>query len=87
MIAIKTALTGSTSTPQEIIEEGGINLVPKPLFIFMIVPDFLVIIAFLFLFWQLLSLYNTGHANLFKIICTGSGKYLISAAAIMLSFI
>lgn len=60
MNAIKGALTGST-----INEE--INLIPKPLFLFMIVPDFLVIIAFLILFWQLLSIYYDGHANLFKV--------------------
>jgi hypothetical protein len=51
MIAIRAALTGSANTPVEIAEEGGINLVPKPLFLFMILPDFLVIIAFLIIFW------------------------------------
>lgn len=78
MEAIRAAITGK-------IRESGINYVPKPLFIFLILPDFLFIIAFLLLFWQLLSLYKNGHANLFKIFFNGKGKYLMSVASIGLS--
>ena len=61
-IAIRGAMTGSTHTRE-------VDLMPKPLFLFIVVPDFLFIIAFVILFWQLLSLYNIGHANLFRVVC------------------
>ena len=42
--AIASAITGS-------INDSKIEMIPKPLFLFMIVPDFLVLIAYLVLFW------------------------------------
>jgi hypothetical protein len=51
MDAIHGAITGSTI-------DHKIEYIPKPLFLFMIAPDFLVTIAFVVLFWQLLSIYN-----------------------------
>lgn len=60
VIALKAAMTASTKLDE-------IDLIPAPLFLFIIMPDFLFIIAFLILFWQLLSLFNIGHANLFKV--------------------
>jgi hypothetical protein len=44
MVAMRGAITGSTY-----IEE--IELFPKKLFLFMIIPEFMVIAAFLMLFW------------------------------------
>ena len=78
MKAIHGAVTGSTHTEE-------IELFPKPLFLFMIMPDFLVIIAFLILFWQILALFNQGHVYLFKVMCTGKGKYLVLIAIIALT--
>lgn len=56
----------------------GIESSPKTLVLLMIAPDFLVIFAYLLLFWQLLSLYYDGHANLFKSVLSGKGKYFIT---------
>lgn len=44
MAALRGAITGSQRTEE-------IELFPKKLFLFMIIPDFLVITAFLLLFW------------------------------------
>lgn len=44
MDAIASAITGSTLNLQ-------IELIPKSLFLLMIAPDFLVLIAYLVLFW------------------------------------
>jgi hypothetical protein len=67
MAAMRGAITGSTKTVE-------IELFPKRLFLFMIIPEFMVITAFLILFWQLLALFNLGHANFFETICEGRGK-------------
>jgi hypothetical protein len=80
MKAVHGAITGSTHTLE-------IDYFPKTLFLLMIVPDFLVIIAFLILFWQLLALFNQGHANLFKVMCTGRGKYIVLIIVSILSCI
>jgi hypothetical protein len=56
----------------------GIDSSPKPLVLLILAPDFLVIFAYLLLFWQLLSLYYDGHANLFKSALSGKGKYFIT---------
>ena len=45
MAALRGAITGSTRTEE-------IELFPKKLFLFMIIPEFMVITAFLMLFWQ-----------------------------------
>ncbi len=50
----------------------------------IIAPDFLVIFAYLLLFWQLLSFYYDGHANLFKSVLSGKGKYLITLIGLSL---
>jgi hypothetical protein len=71
MAAMRGAITGSTRTEE-------IELFPKRLFLFMIIPEFMVITAFLILFWQLLALFNLGHANFFELMCVGRGKQLIS---------
>lgn len=76
MEVIRKALTGSLD---------DMDLLPKPLFILIILPDYLFILAFLILFWQLLSIYNKGHANLFKIIGQGLGKWMILTTGIVLS--
>jgi F0F1-type ATP synthase membrane subunit c/vacuolar-type H+-ATPase subunit K len=44
MAALRAAMTGSTKTEE-------IELFPKKLFLFMIIPEFMVITAFLILFW------------------------------------
>ena len=67
MAALRGAITGSQRTEE-------IELFPKKLFLFMIIPDFLVITAFLLLFWQLLTVFNLGHANLFRVVCEGKAK-------------
>jgi len=38
----------------------------------------MVIYAYLLLFWQLLSIYYDGHANIFRSVLSGKGKYVIS---------
>ena len=78
MIAIKGAITGSSITNE-------MDLIPKSLFLFILVPDFLFVIAFLVLFWQLMSLFNQGHANLFKVICSGKLKYFVLVLIIVIS--
>jgi hypothetical protein len=65
MIALRGTITSGT-------EEIG--LFPKKLFLFFIIPEFMVITCFLILFWQLLALFKLGHANLFRVVCTGRGK-------------
>jgi len=70
MNALRGAITGSTRTEE-------IELFPKRLFLFIIIPEFMVITAFLTLFWQLLALFNLGHANLFRVAGAGRGKHLI----------
>lgn len=50
----------------------------------ILTPEFLVVIAYLFLFWQLLSIYYDGHANLFKSVFMGSGKIIITFIAILI---
>jgi hypothetical protein len=77
MAAMRGTFTGSTSTEE-------IELFPKNLFLFMIIPEFMVITAFLLLFWQLLALYNLGHVNLFDLICVGRGKHLFSTTILIL---
>eukprot|EP00347_Sterkiella_histriomuscorum_P018444 403345487 len=77
-VGIRGAAAASSQVDQ-------IDLIPKPLFLFIIMPDFLFIIAFLLLFWQLLYLYNQGHANLFKVMCQGRGKILILITITILS--
>ena len=70
MTALRGTITGSTRTEE-------IELFPKRLFLFMIIPEFMVITAFLTLFWQLLALFNLGHASLFRVAGAGRGKHLI----------
>lgn len=62
----------------------GIESSPKVLVMLIIAPDFLVIFAYLLLFWQLLSLYYDGHANLFKSVLSGKGKYFITIIGLLL---
>ncbi len=62
----------------------GIESSPKALVLLIIAPDFLVIFAYLLLFWQLLSLYYDGHANLFKSVLSGKGKYFITIIGLLL---
>jgi hypothetical protein len=45
---------------------AGIDDSPKFIVLMIIMPDYIVIFAYFILFWQLLSLYFDGHANLFK---------------------
>lgn len=71
---------GGNST--EIIE--GIDSSPKSLVLFLITPEYLVIFAYVILFWQLLSLYYDGHANLFKSVLSGKGKYFIILIGVFL---
>jgi hypothetical protein len=73
-----SAMTGSTVNMK-------IEFIPKPLFLFMIMPDFLVLTAYLVLYWQLLSVLNQAHANLFKLVFQGRGKYLVLTAVIVLT--
>lgn len=68
--SIMTALRGTITGTQEI------ELFPKRLFLFMIIPEFMVITCFLILFWQLLALFKLGHANLFRVVCNGKGKQI-----------
>lgn len=56
----------------------GIENSPKGLVLIMIAPEFLVIFAYLLLFWQLLSLYYDGHSNLFRSVFKGKGKYFVT---------
>ncbi len=56
----------------------------RVLVIFLISPEYLVIFAYFILFWQLLSLYFDGHANLFQSVLRGKGKYFISALGVVL---
>ena len=62
----------------------GIDASPKSLVLLIITPDFLVVFAYVILFWQLLSIYYDGHANLFKSVLTGKGKYLITFLGLIL---
>ena len=62
----------------------GIENSPKSLVLLIIMPDFLVIFAYMILFWQLLSIYYDGHANLFKSVFQGSGKYFITIISSLL---
>ena len=62
----------------------GIDQSPKTLVIFLISPEYLVIFAYFLLFWQLLSLYYDGHANLFKSVLQGKGKYFITIIGVVL---
>jgi hypothetical protein len=78
MDAIASAITGSTLNRK-------IEMIPKSLFLLMIAPDFLVLIAYLVLFWQLISVFHQAHANLFKMFLQGYGKYLVLGAAIVLT--
>jgi len=70
--------------PNENKEYMGIESSPKALVLLIIAPDFLVIFAYLLLFWQLLSLYYDGHANLFKSVLKGIGKYFITIIGLFL---
>jgi len=54
------------------------------LVIFLVSPEYLVIFAYFILFWQLLSLYFDGHANLFHSVLSGKGKYFITAIGVIL---
>ena len=67
MSALRGTITGSSKTEE-------IELFPKKLFLFMTIPDFMAITAFLLLFWQLLDLFNLGHANFYENMCVGRGK-------------
>jgi len=62
----------------------GIDKSPKLLVLLLISPDFLVIFAYLILFWQLMSIYYDGHANLFKSVFAGQGKYMITVIGFIL---
>jgi hypothetical protein len=62
----------------------GIDQSPKTLVMLIISPEYLVIFAYLILFWQLLSLYYDGHANLFKSVLRGKGKYFITMIGVVL---
>jgi hypothetical protein len=62
----------------------GIESSPKSLVLLIIAPDFLVVFAYLILFWQLVSIYYDGHANLFKSVLSGKGKYLITMIGVLL---
>lgn len=62
----------------------GIDSSPKSLVLLILAPDFLVIFAYLLLFWQLLSLYYDGHANLFKSVLSGKGKYFITIIGLLM---
>jgi hypothetical protein len=62
---------------------SGINKSPRALVLLLLVPDYLVIFAYLVLCWQLLSLYYDGHANIFRSIWVGCGIYFISIMACM----
>lgn len=62
----------------------GIDSSPKSLVLFLITPEYLVIFAYVILFWQLLSLYYDGHANLFKSVLSGKGKYFIILIGVFL---
>lgn len=62
----------------------GIESTPKLLVLLMIAPDFLVVFSYLILCWQLLSSYYDGHANLFKSVYKGKGKYFISTVGVIL---
>jgi hypothetical protein len=70
--------------PEEEKEYMGIESSPKLLVILIIAPDFLVLFAYLILFWQLLSLYYDGHANLFKSVFRGFGKYAITIIGLLM---
>jgi len=79
MLFNKTNITQETKSLLPGDEDyWGIENSPKSLVLLIIAPDFLVIFAYVLLFWQLLSIYYDGHANLFKSVFTGSGKYFIS---------
>ena len=75
---IMAALRG-TLTSEEI------EYFPKKLFLFMIIPEFMVITAFLILFWQLLALFKLGHANLFRVVCVGRGRQLFFSTVAVLA--
>lgn len=62
----------------------GIDSSPKSLVLLILAPEFLVLFAYLLLFWQLLSIYYDGHANLFKSVFQGFGKYAITIIGILL---
>lgn len=64
--------------PDENKEYYGVESAPKSLVLLIIAPDFIVVFAYLILFWQLMSIYYDGHANLFKSVFTGTGKYFIT---------
>jgi hypothetical protein len=75
--ALMGAITGSTQTEE-------IELFPKKLFLFLIIPEFMVITAFLLLFWQLLAIFDLGHANLFRVVCQDRGKQLFLVTIVVL---
>jgi hypothetical protein len=62
----------------------GIESSPKSLVLFILIPEYLVIFAYLILYWQLLSLYFDGHANLFKTVFSVKGKYIITIIGVIL---
>lgn len=77
-------LQNNTFIPIEEKQYMGIDNSPKTLVLLIIMPEFLVLFSYLILFWQLLSLYYDGHANLFKSVVTGYGKYFITIIGLML---
>lgn len=70
--------------PSEPSKDIGINNSPKNLVLLILVPDFLVVFAYILLFWQLLSTYYDGHASLFKSIFSDTGKYIFTTIGILL---
>ena len=74
----------ATSTQGELFK--GIEKSPKALVLLLLTPDYFVIFAYLLLFWQLISMYYDGHANLFKSVLQGVGKYFITVIGILLLF-
>ena len=69
--------------PTESREFMGIENSPKLLVLLIISPEYLVILAYLILFWQMLSLYYDGHANLFKSVFSGVGKYFFTIFGVL----
>ena len=76
--------TNQSLLPSENRTFLGIESSPKSLVLLIISPEYLVIFAYFVLFWQLLSLYFDGHANLFHSVFQGKGKFMISFLGIAL---
>jgi len=64
--------------------ERWIDDAPKMIVFMLFSPDYLVLVAYSILVWQLLSLYFDGHAFLFTSPFQGKGPFIVSTLTLLL---